>query len=106
MDHTSTGGFRLGGCSEYGFTANSPAIYSIGDILYSKAKARKGLLRKHCIKKVITGAIYLPIVYIDTFNAIFNEEELISYEDAIEIAEAAVIQSAQELENHMLDCLN
>ena len=106
MDYTGTGSISVGGCSEYSFAVTIPASYEVGDILYEKKKAQKGILRKHCIKKVKTRNIYDAVLYVDTFNSIFGEADLITYAEAVILADAANRLSAQQLEDHILNCGN
>lgn len=57
-------------------------IFEINDILCIKSKAEKGILEKISIKRILLN---VNPVYVDTFNSLWNESELISEVDALEI---------------------
>lgn len=68
--------------------------FSIGDQAWIKYKAIKGILEWIIIKKIkifdysYNGEGPCTILYVDTFNALYNEEDLIYYEDALALVEA------------------
>lgn len=69
-------------------------LYAIGDILYDKIEARRNILYKIVIKKVLLSPIeYLAgaddyYTYVDTLNSVHLEENLITYQQAIEMIES------------------
>lgn len=79
--------------------------YSIGSVLYSYPKARKGFLETLAVRDIhiATSGNFL---YLDTFNRLWNEEDL-----CIEsVARAAVITYWEQQEalllQKLLDCDN
>jgi hypothetical protein len=83
--HNPAGMIEIFGCADVSAAATFVSKYPVGSILYDVNKARKGLLRKHCVKKINEWQIY-----IDTFNAAFMEDELIPYDQAVVIAQRAL----------------
>lgn len=57
-------------------------LWNINDVLYIKLRAQQGVLERVCIKRIVTNTNYL---YIDTLNTLWNEDELISEEDALDL---------------------
>lgn len=104
FEQIATGSLKFGGCADYSMAPTISAEYEVGDILYEKKKAQKGVLRKHCIKKVQANSLQESIRYMDTFNAFFAESELITYDEAVALARAAVAQMQDDLENHIINC--
>mgnify|MGYP003335257256 CR=1 FL=1 len=88
MQYLGNGEIEFLGCNQpkiYYFVDN---IYSIGDLLYIKPKALLGILEKIVIKDILANGEYpYYITYIDTYNWIWNEEELISLETAQNLIE-------------------
>lgn len=95
FDYTPNGGFDVFGCADVLLVQEWTHAYDVGDVVYSKPSALRGLLRRHCIKTVRTRAPgfdrwdvacrsckYQPL-YEDTLNAYHNEEDLIAYDEAI-----------------------
>lgn len=105
FEYEGSGEIRVGGCSGYKLTFFLYYEFAIGSTVYSKPKARKGIYEKVTIKDVRFPSTYadssrfgmckfcsLGPLYVDTFNAYWNEEELVSYSDATELIEAYLIQ--------------
>lgn len=88
MDYSGTGQIAFLGCNQpkiYYFADN---IYSVGDLLYIKPKALLGILEKIVIKDILANGEYpYYLTYIDTYNWIWNEEELIRYDIAQDLIE-------------------
>lgn len=115
MDFDATGSIAVGGCASYSFTVNLPHEYEVGDIVYSKKKALKGLLRRYAIKSLQYGPTdrppgadlciwcNFPPLYLDTFNAYHNEEDLVTLEEAQDLIDAYLIQYAAQLEEHVME---
>jgi len=91
MNHTyvSSGTIRVAGCASLVLYHFFFAKYSVGDIVYSGPKARKGILEKYCIKEIrfftkaeepvgLCRYCSFPPLYVDTLNAFHNEEDLVS----------------------------
>lgn len=108
MDYSfvPVGTLYVGGCTSYTEEVNLPHVFSVGDIVYTLSKARKGILDKHCIKKLIlfdADLKHLPRLqktcrnctwsplYVDTLNAYLNEDELLTYEEALAIVQQAIL---------------
>lgn len=88
MNYTASGTLKLRGNS---ITCSSSRIfikYSIGDFVFIKQQALKGILEKICIKKHYIDIKYNPdlIKYQDTFNRAWLEPELIPHEEAINLS--------------------
>lgn len=118
MDFTysASGSILTGGCSKYYFQLTLAHEFSIGDILYVKPKALKGVLEKVAIKDIRFPGSYDPTrgrmvifdidipLYVDTFNALYNEEELVSYVDAIALIQEYNIRQHNLREQAALNC--
>lgn len=81
FNETSTGGLITGGCAKLVYVDYVIAQFGPGDILWSIPKARRGVYEKVVIKKAKIARTQLtqgqPVVlYVDTFNALWNEDEL------------------------------
>jgi hypothetical protein len=97
MDFTysASGSVLTGDCSKYDYQYAHPHLFYIGDTVYVKPKALKGVLEKISIKEVRFPGSYDPTrgrmvrydinipLYVDTLNALFNEKELVTYVDAL-----------------------
>lgn len=80
--------------------------YQEGSILYSCAKSRRGILERICIKTVRVVATRKTwgqpvIMYIDTLNTLWNEDELCAEDDAV----AAAIDYLENLKNDIQESL-
>jgi hypothetical protein len=84
MDYTyqATGGIQMIGCSSYKLIHFRHYKYRIGSILFSKEKAMRGIYEKIAVKSVRFPNPYVNL-YVDTFNALWNEDEIVSYETAV-----------------------
>lgn len=94
--YVASGSVTLGGCSVYRASEYLYFAFGIGSIVYSKAKAAKGIYEKVVIKKVhfpnshidpttnllICINCNLAPLYTDTFNALWNEGDLVSFSQA------------------------
>jgi len=114
------GSIGVGGCADTSITYNVSHAYNIGDTLYNRPKALKGILRRHTIKKIRTEntppmpAPYppghemcrycsYPPLYIDTYNAYHNEEDLITLTEAETLVENYNLVQAALLEDHVMN---
>jgi len=89
--YTGSGKFQLGACAKFWKTINYPHKWSPGDILFSKQKALLGQFEKVAIKQVrlimnAGTAGKMIFIYVDTFNSLWNEYDLIQEYDALLIA--------------------
>lgn len=72
---------NIKGCAGISKSRNILVNFLVGDIAYVKPSAKKGILEKVRIKKIIMNNGYL--IYKDNINAYYNYDELISYYDAL-----------------------
>ena len=89
---TPAGGAESGGCSIVDNSYNFTVDYQPGDILYSRQKALgEGKFEKVVIKKLKTVKHNSPHglvhpIYWDTFNSVWNEDDLVTYTEAKALA--------------------
>lgn len=89
-DYESSGGVRVNGCAGSDFSRNFPMRFSPGDRVWIERKARNGKMesvvisRSH-INKAGEGFV---AVYVDTFNRVWLEYELIDQGEAKILLEA------------------
>lgn len=68
-------------------------LFGAGDIVYSLPKAKRGILEKVVIRRVnalnslLTQGAF-EVMYVDTLNSLWNEWDLVSHAEAIDIAKA------------------
>jgi len=114
-DYTSVGSIYVGNCASCTHTINLTHLYDVGDIVYSGPKARKGFLRKFCIKElrydaeaIVENIVHYyydyPPLYIDTFNAYHNEEDLVTLSEAQALIAAYLIVEAAHRESNIINC--
>lgn len=105
MDFTyeATGGIQLFGCSSYTLTHLRYYKYREGSILFSKQKAIKGVYEKIAIKKVLFPTQYVNL-YVDTFNGLWNEDELVSYQTAVSLVQNYIERRNAEYEESVRRC--
>lgn len=83
MNYEGIGKIELFGCAVFELDYYADNLYSIRDLLYIKPKALLGILEKIVIKNILINGEYpYFITYIDTFNSLWNENELIYLENA------------------------
>lgn len=88
-----SGGILATGCSGVVYYNNVRTLYGAGDILYDVHKARKGVLQKVVIKgqRVIQSKKthgLIVALYVDTYNGLWNESDLVQHEQAVLLATA------------------
>ena len=105
MDFTyvASGGISIIGCSNYELDYYRYYKYSIGSIVFNKHKALKGIYEKVVIKKVKFPTGYVNL-YIDTFNAHWNEDELVSYNTATALIKNYIDTRNANIENLVRTC--
>ena len=110
--YAGSDGVIVGGCSGVEFIIFIRHKFSIGDIVYDRRRALKGIMRRHTIKEIrvfpfeydVHGSrmrrsgFPFPPLYVDTYNAYHNEEDLLSFSEALDIAQDAIDaeEAAQE----------
>ena len=103
FSYDTIGGFEIFGCSDYNLTHLRYYQYSIGSILFVKKKALKGVYEKIAIKEVRFPKDYVNL-YVDTFNALWNENELVSYETAVDLINAYIQRRNSSIEELIKLC--
>lgn len=92
IQYTASGGINVFGCGR--IRQSNYYLYKYGEnsIVFLRYKAVRGNLEKIAIKKVIvkkesikTSGLIIPL-YVDTLNAYYNEEELCSHKEAVDLA--------------------
>lgn len=90
-NETMSGGAVVNSCASIFTSHIYTTLYGIGDALYSAPKARRGVLEKIVIKQIVpikaslVGGMFV-VMYKDTFNGLWNEDELITLDDAKALA--------------------
>jgi len=90
-DEMGSGGMIVSGCMAFSHVHYVITTYGPGDMLYNVHKARKGILEKIVIKKprVVQSAKTYGLaisLYVDTLNALWNEDDLVTYDEAVDLA--------------------
>lgn len=62
---------------------NAYSQFNVGTLVYLKDKARKGEIHKIFVKDIKYVTPLNNFLYKDSFNAVWNEEDLCNYDDAI-----------------------
>lgn len=110
MDFTyeATGGLNTIGCADCVFEKYVYYAFGIGSIVFSKPKAIRGVYARVCIKNVLWPEdepdYRFPPLYVDTFNACWNEEDLISYTDAVALVTAYNVALGLAHEDFIANC--
>lgn len=97
-NETGSGGVGVRGCGAVSKLHIYELPFSTGDILYSLAKAKRGVMYKVVIKEIVPCKIHLTqglftVLYRDTLNALWNESDLVGFAQA----RAEAIQYWQDL---------
>jgi hypothetical protein len=108
--YIGNGNLQIRPCCKYWKTINYPHKWSPGDILFSKQKAIMGLFEKVAIKQVrliMTAgtAGKMIFIYLDTFNSLWNENDLIQEYDALLLAKMYYEQKIIETTNANYPCI-
>jgi hypothetical protein len=103
------GGIKVRGCGINSISHIYEIAFEIGDILYNIYKAKRGILEKVVIKQIVTVKMQkikgkLVVIYKDTFNALWNEWDLVDFATAKGLAEAYYDQLAEDYENLTNQC--
>ena len=90
FNYTSDGKIKFNGCSAVSKSENFLSKYQKGDRVWLYYKAKKGILESIVIKelRILGGAFsYNKVVsiYVDTYNFLYNEDELIPLSLALEL---------------------
>lgn len=90
----ASGGIRVVGCASVDATAIYLVKFDLGSKVYVKKKAFRGMLDPVVIKKINRVELTRPFVtgvgavvnYVDTFNRVWIEDELVNQETALDLA--------------------
>jgi hypothetical protein len=90
FNYTSDGKMKFNGCSAVSKSENFLSKYQRGDRVWLYYKAKKGILESVVIKELrILGGSFsynkVVSIYVDTYNFLYNEEELIPLNLALEL---------------------
>ena len=105
MDYTynSVGGVELFGCSDYIAKQFRYFNFAIGSIVFSAAKARKGIYEKIAIKEVLFPKPQINL-YVDTYNGLWNENELVVYSEASQLVNEYILEAEIANERLLKSC--
>lgn len=83
--------------------------FAQGSVVYSIKKAREGILEAIAIKKVLIknpynnyGSVF--VLYQDTYNGLWNEEDLCNQAQAVSLATTYLEEQEALLRNYLLTC--
>lgn len=107
-DIVMKGGAKIGGCCNFRFIQQVYSKYYPRDILYNIHAARKGKLEKVVLKERLFLDVKktygrLNVIYKDTFNGLWNESDLIFYEEAYHLIDL-YFQRLVDQANKLNDC--
>jgi len=100
-----SGGVRVVGCAAISIKQNLIVRFLVGDRVYIRRKAHLGVIESVVIKRMngvfpkyegFNTAIQPDVNYVDTFNRVWLEDELITQEKAIDIARIYLENVKQE----------
>lgn len=91
-NYAGSGNATINGCYAAYKNINFRTKYAVGDVLYLKYKAQKGILESIFIRNVrILGGAFsfnqIVGIYTDNYNFIYNEDELLYLNEAIILKE-------------------
>jgi len=102
---TQLGGIRVAGCAGISIKQNLIVRFLVGDRVYIRRKARLGIIESVVIKRLngifpkyegFNTAIQPDFNYVDTFNRVWLEDELVTQEHAIDLARIYLENIRQE----------
>lgn len=96
FQHQSSGRVRVKGCAGFELKKNYPAAYSVGQRVWIGRKARAGVFESVVVKRVRASVTSEPsyagidvaIIYTDTFNRVWVEQELVNQTTAQALVDA------------------
>jgi glycerol-3-phosphate responsive antiterminator len=91
FNETGLGGALMAGCATSTIIHTTHTTYGQGDTAYNIDKAKVGVLEKVVVKKqrVIQNSKThgkALVLYVDTFNGLWNEHDLVSFTEAQALA--------------------
>ena len=84
INYQGTGGLTFKAQTRHSYSIYVEYKWGENSVLYSKQKAKRGMLERAVIKRVNLKNRFAPI-YIDNFNSYWNEDDLIREDEAREI---------------------
>lgn len=99
------GGVRVVGCAGVSIQQNLIVRFLVGDRVYIKSKAHLGVIESVVIKRIngvfpkyegFNTAIQPDVNYVDTFNRVWLEDELVRQETAVDMARIYLENIRQE----------
>ena len=97
----ATGRIRISGCAGTDFKNNYFVAFATGSKVFVKKGARRGKFERVVIKRTnivfpkVSYGITPAVMYVDTSNRVWSEEELVSEEDAVDMVDSYVAYSGQ-----------
>jgi len=105
-----SGSIRVGNCALVKYKCNRRYLYPEGSVLYYKKNAKVGILEKVYVKRVnfparcnYSCSATTPL-YVDNFNAIYNERDLVTLEEANDLIAQYTLLRNELLQQKALDC--
>lgn len=94
FEHESTGTIRINGCAGTNLKKIFLALFTVGSKAYIKQRARFGKMEFVVVKKVYrqtprntaSEGIQPEVMYLDTYNRMWAENELLLQENALDLA--------------------
>lgn len=102
---SSSGGVRVVGCAGVSIKQNLIVRFLVGDRVFIRRKAHLGVIESVIIKRIngvfpkyegFNTAIQPDVNYVDTFNRVWLEDELVTQENAIDLARIYLENIRQE----------
>ena len=75
FNYVATGGARILGCGGYEYSLFYTTEFAIRDVVYEVQKAKSGKIASIAIKDIILPPVG-DIIYVDTYNFLWAEDEL------------------------------
>ena len=105
-----SGSIRVGNCALVKYKCNRRYLYPEGSVLYSKSKAKIGMLEKVYVKRInfptrcnYSCSATTPL-YVDNFNSIYNERDLTTLQEANNLINQYILLRNELLQQKALDC--
>lgn len=108
--YTGSGKLKFGFCTGYFKKTNIYHKFNVGDLAWLKYKAKKGKLESVSIKNLIfSGGSYsanqMVVLYKDNYNFLYNPDELLTKNEAVEIAKAYLYEELADLVEAKKNCV-
>jgi len=83
---TPVSGVKVNGCAEVTHIKTFYTAFGENDFAFVRKKALRGILEEVVIKELLIDRLNSIVTYKDTWNGLWNEDELIPEADAIDLA--------------------